>query len=619
MQNRARVSVARTGDEPESWFACAQAALIAACSLLFLIGCAGNAVREDGDSRIETTPAYLLHEKGRPLREGLSQTIDRIQARYAIPGLSLAVVKDGEVVWAEGFGVADQSTGAPASQETIYRVGSLAKPVTAMAVMQLEERGELDIDQPLHAYIPQFSIRSRFDTVAEPITLRSILCHHAGLPTDLNKGMWTGARFTEVAVNLRAEYAAFPPNLVFSYSNTGYSLLGTALENVSGMPYEAWVRTHIFQPLGMSASGFDQRLLPADRLAQGHKWGEAQSLLPIRDRPAFGLYTSAMDLGRFMAALLPGGEERLSGVIMPETLMEMFEPQNTDSPLDLNVRNGIGWFLEDDTIPGGGRVVRHGGTTLFFSSELIMLPERGWGVAVLSNSGDVRPVVAQLAEEVLRLAVSSRSPPTERERRIAAKAHLVEAHELSAPGGNYATDVGLISIRPKDAKLCACILEETFDLIPYPNGWFGIKGSMDSLPPAYRQLSELHFQTRVIEGREVIVAERNGKEQVLGEKIPPEPIPERWKQRVGRYELLNPDPGFPLIDPQVRIVDGQLCMSYKLPLLSESAIRVPLRPVSDSEAIILGLGRTRGETLRAVQVNGKEHLRYSGFVGRKID
>jgi hypothetical protein len=96
-------------------------------------------------------------------------------------------------------------------------------------------------------------------------------------------------------------------------------------------------------------------------------------------------------------------------------------------------------------------------------------------------------------------------------------------------------------------------------------------------------------------------------------------VPEVWRKRVGRYQLLNPDSGFPLTEPQVKLRDGQLCMSYKLPLLSPSTIQVPLQPISDTEAIILGLGRMRGETLRAITVDGQERLRYSGFEGLRLD
>ena len=173
--------------------------------------------------------------------------------------------------------------------------------------------------------------------------------------------------------------------------------------------------------------------------------------------------------------------------------------------------------------------------------------------------------------------------------------------ETSRTPRNYATDFGLISIRPRDAKLCACIVEETFDLIPYPNGWFGVgRDAARSLSPSLRPLAEMRFQTQRIDGRDVVVAMKDGKKILLGEKIPPAPVPEVWRKRVGRYELLNPDTGFPLTEPQVKLRDGQLCMSYKLPLLSPNTIQVPLQPISDTEAIILGLGRMRGETLRAV-------------------
>jgi hypothetical protein len=115
----------------------------------------------------------------------------------------------------------------------------------------------------------------------------------------------------------------------------------------------------------------------------------------------------------------------------------------------------------------------------------------------------------------------------------------------------------------------------------------------------------------------VLVATNGEQRVVIGEKVAPEPVTPVWRDRAGDYELLNPDAGFPLTEPRLRIRDGQLCMSYRLPRLSDQTIQVPLQPVSASEAIILGLGRTRGETVRALTVNGEEHLRYSGFVWRK--
>lgn len=566
------------------------------------------------------TSGTLVREEVRKIRDDLAPLIQSAQKKYRVPGISLALVRGAETLWAEGFGYADLSAGVSATSDTLYRAGSLAKPFTALAVMQLAEDGELDIDQPLNGYLTEFSIRSRFDTTAEPITIRSILCHHSGLPTDLNKGMWSDEPYTEVAERLSEEYTAFPPNLVFSYSNVGYTLLGHLVEKVSGIPYVDYMEKRIFLPLGMERSGMGPTDEGASHLAKGYKNGSELDLLPVRDLPAHALHTSVADLGRFMSMLLAGPISLDRRLLSPETLEEMLEPQNMDIALDLEIVNGLGWFLEDGTIPGGGRVVRHGGTTLAFSSELILLPERGLGIAVLANADGSRGIVSRLAEEVLTRVLDAIPEP------LPAGLFLAEIDkEMQTPStgdlsGNYATDFGLISIRPKDAKLCACIVDETFDLIPYPNGWYGLgRDSLASLPPSFRPLAAMHFQTQKIDGKEVVVAKKGEKTIVLGEKIPPTPVPEVWRKRVGGYQVLNPDEGFPLEEPRLKLNNGQLCMSYKMPLLSPKIIQVPLRPISDTEAIILGLGRTRGETLRAITVEGEERLRYSGFEGRKLD
>lgn len=565
------------------------------------------------------SPAAIVRDEIRPIRDDLTPLIRAAQERFQIPGLSLVLVRGNETLWAEGFGFANVARGVPATPDTVYRAGSLAKPFTATAVMQLAEQGAIDIDQLLNGYLPELSIRSRFDTTAEPITVRSVLSHHAGIPTDLNKGMWTDQPFTEVAARLSEEYAAFPPNLVFSYSNVGYTLLGHMIEKVSGMPYAQYVSEHIFRPLGMNHSELAMQARRPEAISKGYRDGRELELLPIRDLPALGLYTSVSDLGRFMSVMLAAGNAGGQQVLLPGTLEEMLEPQNAKVDLDLDVVIGLGWFLEEDSIPRAGPVIRHGGTTLSFSGEMILLPDKGLGAAVLANADGSRSVVSRLAEQMLARVLNVKVQPIAAELFIETLVKEQESHRPTEAEGNYATDLGLISIRPKDAKLCACIVEETFDLIPYPDGWLGVdRNALGSLPPAVRPLAQMRFQTQTIDGREVVVAKNGNKQILLGEKIPAEPVPEVWLRRVGKYELLNPDGHFPLTDPEVKVREGQLCMSYKLPRLSASTIQVPLRPISDSEAIILGLGRTRGETLRAITVDGVERLRYSGFEGRKL-
>ncbi|MDJ0863317.1 MAG: serine hydrolase domain-containing protein [Gammaproteobacteria bacterium] len=568
----------------------------------------------------EVPDTLVLRADYGEVRDEVAALIRRVIEQHAVQGLSVALVDDQEVVWAEGFGYADKRQRQPARPETVYRVGSIAKPFTAIAVMGLDERNEIDIDQPLHAYLPSFSIRSRFNTTAQPITVRSVLSHHSGLPTDLAKGMWSQDHFTSVAQALGQEYTAYPPEMVFSYSNVGYTLLGHMVQETTGQKFTAYMDETIFRPLGTTSTGFSLTPTIESRLSRGYRGGREAPLLPIRDLPAYSLYSNVLDLSRFMSMVFAGGKANGRELVMAGTLDEMMEVQNADVPLDLNVHNGLGWFIERDTVMGGGYVVRHGGTTLLYASEMVLLPEHRMGAVVLSNTSGSRPVVSKLAEAILQLALDAR----EGDRPPASGFLLAEMPDKGGDdgpvraGGSYATDLGLIAIRPRDEKLCACVIEQTLDLIPYPDGWFGIKQrSIDALPPSHRVFGELRFRTRMIDGKEVIVAERDGQEMLLGEKVRPAPVPKAWLDRVGSYELMNPDPEFPLEEPRLWYEQGNLGMSYRMPLLSNRTVRVPLRPISATEAVILGLGRTRGETLRAVQHNGEERLRYSGYIGRK--
>ena len=589
------------------------------CIALQLGACIGAAAAGTATGAIPVGEGLIVHDDVRRIRDDLAPLILAAQRRFKIPAISLVLVRRGEVLWQEGFGYADLTSHSPATPATLYRTGSLAKPFTSMAVLKLAEDGAIDIDQPLNAYLPEFSIRSRFDTSGNPITVRSVMCHHSGLPADLNKGMWSDQSFRSVTASLPEEYAAFPPNLVFAYSNLGYTLLGQMVEAVSGLEFGDFMRERIFQPLGMASTSVRRQNAGAETIARGYRGGESFDLLPIRDTPAVGLVTSAEDIGHFMQTLFRVAELG-QGPLRLETWQEMFEPQNADVPLDLNVINGLGWFLGRDSIPGGGAVVRHGGTTLAFGSELILLPERGLGVAVLANADGSRSIVSRLAEEILSRVLSAMPEAQSADLLLNDLERAAQVPVPIATEGNYVTDFGLISIRPEDSKLCACIADRNLDLIPYPGGWFGIDpDGLGDLPAVISPLAKMRFQSRRIGDRDVVVAKHGVQETLLGEKVAPAPVPRSWLDRVGRYEITNPDLLFPLTDAELSLKDGQLYLSYRMPMLSPKLIRLPVRPISDAEAIILGLGRTRGETLRAIETAGEGLIRYSGFLARRLD
>jgi len=161
--------------------------------------------------------------------------IEQAMHKNGVTGLSLSLVDDQQVVWAQGFGYADEANNIPATPETVYRVGSISELFTATAAMQLAEQGKIDIDRPLQTYLPEFSVKRRF-TDPKPITLRHLMSHHAGLPTNVLKGMWstTPAPFTTIVDVLQNEYTSYPPNVVWSFSNLGVTLVGHVIEKISG-------------------------------------------------------------------------------------------------------------------------------------------------------------------------------------------------------------------------------------------------------------------------------------------------------------------------------------------------------------------------------------------------
>jgi hypothetical protein len=280
----------------------------------------------------------------------------------------------------------------------------------------------------------------------------------------------------------------------------------------------------------------------------------------------------------------------------------------------MGITPGLGWFIEKDRVLG--TVVRHGGSTIHFGAEMALLPEHGLGVVVLANGAGSNRQARQLAATILALALRIRNWPGNGS---VAKEPVSADRATETPSGGYATDLGLLMIDPDDPKLCACIIDRMLDMVRYEDGSLGLTSeSAANLPDAYQVLGKLRFRSRTQGGKEVLVAEREGEEFVLGTHIDAQSWGKEWKKRIGRYRTMNPDGAFSIQDLQLAEKDGVLCLKYKVPHLSSRPIQVPLKPISPDEAIIEGLGRGRGETVRIVEIDGKQCLRFSGYMGEPV-
>lgn len=573
-----------------------------------------------GCSSAPTRPDSIARGDYAKVAEYVSALVRHEMKKRDVTGLSIVLVDDQRVVWAEGFGYADKAGNVLASPDMVYRAGSISKIFTATAAMQLAERGRLDIDRPLGDVLPGFSIRTRFPGAA-PVTPRSIMTHHSGLPSDYLKGMWTRdpESFTRVAERLRDETAVGPPGTVFSYSNLGVTLLGDAVGKVAGRDFSSHVRDEILLPLGMGRSSFSPSADRTPLAAKGYRKGKEAEDPPLRDVPAGGLNTSVLDLGRFIRMVFAGGKAGERQIVKPETLAEMLRPQNADVPLDLDLRVGLGWMLAglgDIDIRNGGPVAHHAGATLLFHGQLIVLPDRKLGVVVLSNSDTAGRVVGKVAAEALKLALEAKTGDRQPEpEKPEGAVDTLSPEALQRYKGWYATPFGAVRVREASGGLRADVMGRTLRLIPRPDGSLGLQYRLLGLfPIRIEELDGVGVSRTDVAGREILAARMHGREFPIGERMRPVPLPAKWLGRTGEYEIANPGEDS-VLPEKVRLrMEGKfLFVDYSIPLLFPGTASFAVAPVSDDEAVIRGFGRGMGETVRAVTINGEDMLSYSGY------
>lgn len=564
-------------------------------SSLLLTSCAGRDTLARGDYQALARELEIL------ARQHL--------ADHQVAGASIVVV-DGESALLEtGLGQADRALGRATDGNTQYGVGSITKLFTAAAVMRLVDLQKLDIDRPLTAYLPEFSIRSRF-AAAGPLTLRSMLTHHSGLPGDRVRGMWgeRPERFSALPGLLSDEYVANPPGHSFAYSNLGYSLLGSVIERVGGMPYERFVQAEVLDKVGMTTSGFEPD--PAE-VARTYDGGRAVVEPRLRDVPAGGLYSTAHDLGRFMRAVLADGATARGALLQAATWREMERPQNAGVALDIDFRIGLGWFLDRDR-QGDWRVIGHPGDTINYHSKLVIDRTDAIGVAVLTNSRSGAPVADRLTREALDLVREVKTGHKRSRPEMPEPAPSVAA--LASEAGVYSTTMGLTRVEPGHNSLRVRAPGLEAEAYPLRDGTFGARISLFGFfPPEVQQLRDVRFAFRDVAGKHVVVAIRHGKALYFGERLAPAPIPDSWRKRLGYYAIANLGDDYAFFcDPALIEQHGFLQIRYRAEGQQEP-LSLPIVALDDQSAIVAGTGRGTGETIHAVRRGGQERLAAWGY------
>ncbi len=320
--------------------------------------------------------------------------IDSVMRARNIPGLSIAVSVNGEVVWSQGFGYANIEQGTPVLTTTKFRIGSISKPITAAALGLLYERGLVDLDAPVQRYVPSFPEKQK-----GVVTTRLLAGHLAGMRHYNGQEFLSSKRYGSVSEGLtifQDDTLLTPPGEQYSYSSYGWNLISAVIEGASGEDFLAYMTENVLRPIGMAhtvadhtdsiilgRSGFyervnDDALMNAPYVDNSYKWAGG------------GFLSTPEDLLRFANAHL------LRGFLKPETLEVWWTSQRNTSGEEVGY--GIGWSVDD---MNGNRVISHGGGSVGGSCWLGIVPDAGVVMAITTNTsnGGFQPILGSVLQK----------------------------------------------------------------------------------------------------------------------------------------------------------------------------------------------------------------------------
>jgi CubicO group peptidase (beta-lactamase class C family) len=302
-----------------------------------------------------------------------------------IPGLTVAAVQDGEVIYEGAFGVRRLGGGEALTPDHIFHFASVSKPFVATAIIQLTEQGRLAPSDPVTDHLSYFTLA---DDRYRSITIGQMLNHTAGM-VDVEDYEWGSPQYDEGAAErfvrgMATDEMLWAPGDGWRYSNKAFDALGDVIAKVSGMTFEKYVQSHILDPLGMEASSFFYPDIDEALRTTGHVGAPARvsEVYPYNRRhaPSSTLNSSVGQMVNWMLVNLNRGELRGSRILRPESYDLLWEP-TTDPAMD-GPSIGLSWFLGELQ---GHRTVSHGGGDIGFRSYILLMPDDGIGVVLASN------------------------------------------------------------------------------------------------------------------------------------------------------------------------------------------------------------------------------------------
>lgn len=354
------------------------------------------------------------------LESALDTQVPQALQRYSVPGAAVALIRAGKVAWMHGYGFADAANARPITADTLFNVGSISKTATAWGVMRLVEAGKLDLDKPIDDYLHRWHIpASAFD--ARQVTAVRLLSHTSGISQHGYGGSDPAKPIPPIEDSLNGKTGTGAVQLVaapgsgFSYSGANYMILQLAIEEISGEPFQKYMESRVFAPLGMKASRFDLPPNASLMATPFDAFGKPLPVLRYHELSAAGLVTTLRDLATLTAASLPS-TARQRGVLKATTLTTMQKAMPNSKwaerdPYGPNPQYGLGFTVRPYQF-AEHLGIGHGGTNNGWESLIQLIPDTGDGIVIMTNSSNGSAVIAEVLCAWRRSAVTGVPCPT---------------------------------------------------------------------------------------------------------------------------------------------------------------------------------------------------------------
>jgi CubicO group peptidase (beta-lactamase class C family) len=331
--------------------------------------------------------AYDKQKKffGDSIEKKLDSLVPLLLKEYKVPGVSLAVIRDGKVYWAKGYGMADKEKKMPVSTTTRFNIGSVSKTFTAFAVLMLAEKGLISIDSPINLYLSRWQLpTSKFDH--QKVTIRRVLSHTAGLSVAGYHGVYKpGDSLPTLAQSLSGYdgsdgglYVMQEPGSIFRYSSGGYTLLQMMIEDITGKPFSEFMQKEIFDPVGMTQTSYDWSIIKSTVATPYNEKGNAWPQYQYVEQGSGGIFTTAADLAKFVSLLIT--KKPLSKPLLKaETIQQMITAAEA-------TKGFYGLGVKMFAVSKEEMLISHDGANEGWRANYLLQPQKGDGVILLANS-----------------------------------------------------------------------------------------------------------------------------------------------------------------------------------------------------------------------------------------